>query len=294
MIETHRSDTPERKHYTIDRKSLVDIRPTLLYSGTLSKLQDWKDSKHSHYFLEIIFVVDGKGFVEIEENRFDIARGDIIVYNADTLHYEQSSSDEPLEASFIAFDKIQLKNLPVNCILPQNAGCIFSAGKLSNRLIQLFDLIRDELSEKNEFYAEIAKDASRTLLMYLFRIFNQLQNTVGLLSKDNILDVVLPYIDKNFLRDISLGDIAEECFVNKYHLSHVFTESFGMSVGQYIRNKRIELAKVRLAETELPVCVIAEECGICDSTYFSRLFKKAVNLTPVQYRKKFSKNKAML
>lgn len=285
MNELHRLDTPARKHYTVDRKSLVQIKPTLLYSGSLSKSQDFRDSRHSHYFLEILFVVDGKGTVEIDGRTFTFAKNDIVIYNPDVLHAEQSSADEPLEVDFIAFDKIQLKNLPLNFILPPNANCIFNAAPFAAVLTQLFDLIREELTVKDEFYSEIVKNASYALLMYIFRVINRTIDSVTLLNKANILNFVLPYIEKNFLENISLSDIAEECFVNKYYLSHVFTENFGMSVGQYIRGKRLELAQTYIRETREPISEIACQCGFSDPAYFNRLFKKATGLTPLQYRK---------
>lgn len=285
MSEIHRRDTPERKHYTVDRKSLVNIKPTLLYSGVLSKSQDWRDSQHSHSFLEILFVVDGRGVVEIEGLPFNIVKNDIVIYNANVNHFEYSNSEEPLEVDFIAFEKIKLKDLPPNCILPQNANCIFNASPSAATLKVLFDLIRDEITEKNEFYARIVTDASRALLMYVFRVISLTLNTATLLNKDNILNIVLPYIEKHFLSNISLSDIAQECFVNKYYLSHVFAESFGMSVGQYVRSKRVELAEKYILETDQPVADIAAQCGFSDPAYFDRLFKKATGFTPLQYRK---------
>lgn len=285
MSELHRRDTPERKHYMVDRKSLVDIKPKLLYSGFLSKSQDFKDSRHSHYFLEILFIVDGKGTVEIDGRTFSITKNDVIIYNADVIHAEQSSAEEPLEVNFVAFDKIQLKSLPPNVILPPNANCIFNASPFADILSQLFNVMRDELTVKDEFYTEIVKNASNTLLMFIFRVINRTVNNVTLLNKDNILNIVLPYIDKNFLDNISLSDIAGECFVNKYYLSHVFTENFGMSVGQYIRSKKLELAQQHIRQTNLPISDIASQCGFQDPAYFNRLFKKATGLTPLQYRK---------
>lgn len=285
MSTLHRLDTPERKHYPADRKSLAAIKPTLLYSGSLSKCQDFQDSRHSHYFLEILFIVDGKGTTEIDGRTFHIAKHDIVIYNANMKHAEQSSAEEPLEVDFIAFDKIQLKNLPPNYILPPDANCIFNASSFADILTQLFDTIRDELTVKDEFYVEIAKNASYTLLMYIFRVINRTIDSVTPLSKDNVLNIVLPYMDAHYLDPISLSHIAEACYVNKYHLSHVFTEHFGMSVGQYIRSKRLELAKKQIRETTLPIQDIAGQCGFPDPAYFNRLFKKATGQTPMEYRK---------
>lgn len=287
----HRNDSPERTHYTIDRKSFVDIKPTLLYSGLLTKAQAWKDSAHSHSFLEILLITDGSGVVEINEKKHTVVKGDLVIYDAGVRHFEQSNPDAPMEASFIAFDTIQLKNLPLNCILPPNSCRIFQSGTTLDTLSALFTIIKDEISDKNEFYVEIAKDAGRTLLMYIFRILNHTQRNVELINKDNILNNVLPYIDKNFLDDISLEDVATQCFVNKYYLSHLFTENFGVSVGQYIRNKKIELAKSYLVDTNLSISIVSDQCGFHDINYFGRAFKKETALSPLQYRKANAKKR---
>ncbi|MEG0910829.1 MAG: AraC family transcriptional regulator [Ruthenibacterium sp.] len=281
----HRNDSPERTHYTIDRKSFVDIKPTLLYSGLLTKAQDWKDSAHSHSFLEILLITDGSGTVVLNEKEYAVTKGDLVIYDAGVHHFEQSSTQSPMEASFIAFDTIQLKNLPLNCILPPHSGAIFKSGATMQTLSALFAIIKNEISGKDEFYVEIAKDAGRALLMYIFRILNKTQRNVELINKDNILNKILPYIDKNFLNDISLEDVASQCFVNKYYLSHLFTENFGVSVGQYIRNKKIELAKSYLVDTDLPIAMVADQCGFHDINYFGRSFKKATSLSALQYRK---------
>lgn len=198
MQELHRCDSPQRKHYVIDKKSLVSIKPVMLYSGTLRNSQGWKDDLHMNDFLEIIFVLNGKGTVVINGKQFNISKENIIIYNSRSYHFEQSNANKPLEAYFIAFDKVSLKNLPPNCILPEHATCIFSSGKFSKTLIGLFQIINDEISEKNEFYVDVANDVSRALLMYIFRILNETQSNVDLLIKDSILNTVIPYIDNNF------------------------------------------------------------------------------------------------
>lgn len=280
----HRMDSPERKHYTVEGKSVVDIKPVLLYCGTLLKAKDWRDSEHHHRFLEIIYVLDGTGDIDVEDTRYAVSGGDIVVYDAFKPHFEHSSVESPLEVRFIAFDSVQLKNLPINCILPPDAKCVFQAGKFGKTLMSLFDIINEEIWSKDEFYIEVAKNAARTLLMIVLRVIRQTQSNVVFLNKDNILNGVLPYIEKNMLNDISLEDIAAQCFVSKFYLSHLFSESMGMSIGQYIRNKKIELAKTYLAQENMSIEGVAEKCGFHELNYFGRTFKKVTNQTPTQYR----------
>ena len=289
MKEIHRSDSEQRHHYPIDKKSFIEINPILLYSGKLNKMQGWRDTEHSHKFLEIVFVLEGNGSIFVQGKEYNVTQGDILIYNANVMHYEQSSTEAPLEVSFIAFDNIQLQSLPENHILPMDAEFVVNANGSGAIIAELFDIINDEISRKDAFYIEIAKNTSRALLMYVFRILSQTHGTVELLSKDNVLNEILRYIDRRFLDNLSLEQIADDCFINKFYLAHLFNDQVGMSVGQYIRNKKIELAKGYLTSTKLPISAIAEKCGFSDINYFTRLFKKATELTPLKYRKAFFK-----
>ena len=85
-----------------------------------------------------------------------------------------------------------------------------------------------------------------------------------------------------------MEDIAAHCYLNKYYLSHLFTEIQGMSIGKYIQTLRLGEAMKRLQETNDSVSIIARSVGFTDLGYFCRIFKKETALTPLQYRKNFS------
>jgi transcriptional regulator GlxA family with amidase domain len=56
---------------------------------------------------------------------------------------------------------------------------------------------------------------------------------------------------------------------------------------EYVQTLRLEEAKHMLETTDLPVEAIANEVGYQDASFFGRLFRRKVNLTPAQYRKRF-------
>ena len=68
----------------------------------------------------------------------------------------------------------------------------------------------------------------------------------------------------------------------------------GMTPLAYVQNVRIEEAKQMLEATSLPVEAIATELGYEDSSFFNRLFKRQVQMTPAQYRRKFGGLRAAL
>ena len=149
-----------------------------------------------------------------------------------------------------------------------------------------FTTLVSEFDKKERFYTEIAQNVSRTLLMYMFRLINQTENAASLLESGKTMETALRFIDENFRREITLDELSEKCFTNKYYLSHLFTRSQGISVGKYILNKRIKEAKRQLENKDRSVAEIANDIGFNDPSYFCRVFKKETGITPLAYRKR--------
>lgn len=90
--------------------------------------------------------------------------------------------------------------------------------------------------------------------------------------------------------DLSLKSISTQLNVNPTYLSALFRKEMDCTLTDYVTKKRMEYAISRLSKSDKPVNVIAQECGIADTNYFIKLFKKFTGLTPTQYRKKFGRS----
>lgn len=101
------------------------------------------------------------------------------------------------------------------------------------------------------------------------------------------LQDVKEYIDMHFSERITLDDLTGRFFINKYYLTRIFKEQFGLSVNNYILQQRITHAKHLLRFSELSIEEIGIRCGIQDPNYFSRIFKKVEGITPGEYRKQW-------
>ena len=66
-----------------------------------------------------------------------------------------------------------------------------------------------------------------------------------------------------------------------------FARATGLSPMEYIHTLRLEEAKQMLEGGDLPVEAVANEVGYEDASFFGRLFRRKVGLTPAQYRKRF-------
>lgn len=285
MKVLHRYNTRDRQHYLLDKHYTFHLKPRLLYSGYLCKSDDWHEKEHSHEFAEIIFILDGRGAVYVNGVGHSLKKGDLVIYNAGVTHYETSDPKEPLEAQFVAFDKFEITDLEPNCFLPPHYDFLYHTEDMYDDFRKYFNTIIEETINKKQFYAEIAQNASHTLIMYLFRMLNRTEGTNELLHRNEALMRAMRYIDAHFSEDISLDVIAEQCYINKYHLSHLFAKYEGTTVGKYILAKRLDEAKRLLHFNELSVMEISQQSGFNDLSYFCRAFKKEVGSTPRQYRK---------
>jgi AraC family transcriptional regulator len=82
----------------------------------------------------------------------------------------------------------------------------------------------------------------------------------------------------------SLSSLAESVGVHPVTLARAFRGAFGCTVGEYVRNLRIERATHQLAQTELSLAEIALAAGFSDQSHFSNLFRHHTGFSPSKFR----------
>ena len=115
-----------------------------------------------------------------------------------------------------------------------------------------------------------------------------LKDIVEDLTDESQIEVV-DQVKKLIAENISVGNLQREELANMVHispgyLSRIFKKETGMSLSDYIIQRRITIAKQLLAKTNLPVTTIAQKIGLSYASYFTKLFKEKVNMTPQEYR----------
>lgn len=98
------------------------------------------------------------------------------------------------------------------------------------------------------------------------------------------LQRVLDYIESSLGDEIRLEDLAAQACLSPYHFSRLFREATGLSPNRYVTDRRVQAARHELARNRLSLVEIALEFGFGSQANFTRVFRKAVSLTPGQYR----------
>ena len=144
---------------------------------------------------------------------------------------------------------------------------------------QIFD--SDEFESKRR-EAVLSVVGTRVFIDYLFDVLEGQKKNES--HSDNVVDQLKEYIEQNLGEDLSRSVLAGKVFLSEDYVSKIFMKATGMSLPNYIAERRIERAKEYLRSSSLPISKIAMEVGYGNFSYFSKTFREIVGCTPNEYR----------
>lgn len=147
------------------------------------------------------------------------------------------------------------------------------------------DKLSSKFAKKIEMLTSVAESLS--LQAEMIRKYCLLVKDYSLKNYSHLIGRVITLISYDLKADLSLNSIASQLNVNASYLSARFKKECGVSLTNYVNQKRMELASNILLHSDKQIQEIADECGILDANYFIKLFKKQYGITPSLYRKNY-------
>ena len=102
----------------------------------------------------------------------------------------------------------------------------------------------------------------------------------------NALEQAVAYIEGHLAEELSVRDLAAGCYVSADHLTRLFKKKYGMTVSEFIQDRRITLAGELLSRGDQTISMVANTVGFGNYSYFTEQFKKRYGMTPREYQKK--------
>lgn len=109
-------------------------------------------------------------------------------------------------------------------------------------------------------------------------------------NAENKIKVAIAYMKQNFERNITINELAQRYDMSPNYFSTMFKKEMNQSAVNYLTTLRMEKAAWYLTNTDKNVTDISRCVGYEDSQYFFRVFKKAMGVTPLMYRKEYKMN----
>lgn len=102
------------------------------------------------------------------------------------------------------------------------------------------------------------------------------------------VDTAEQYIKEHLDEELSVKQLASLAFVSSDHLTRLFKKKFGMTVTDYILDRRMKLAAELLKKPELSITMVSNSVGFGSYSYFTEQFKRYSGLTPRDYQRRFA------
>lgn len=112
------------------------------------------------------------------------------------------------------------------------------------------------------------------------------ENVLGLLRarQDSVKDRILGWVADHYAGDAEVGRLSRELSLSPSRTAHLVKEKTGLSLGALVTSFRVNEAKGRLRLTDDRISEVAHRVGFDDSNYFSRVFSRAVGMSPRAFR----------
>lgn len=99
-----------------------------------------------------------------------------------------------------------------------------------------------------------------------------------------LVEIVKSYIQKHYNEDVTLNKIVEITYLSSSYVCDLFKSQAGENIIDYLTRVRIEKAKSLLKDLKIKTYEVGQMVGYEDATYFSKVFKKVVGVSPTEYR----------
>ena len=252
---------------------------------------------HTHDFIELVYIAGGSGIQRVGDREYAVRRGCLLFLNCGERHafvpegrllyynillrpefmgqelVEQSDAFSLL--SLTAFEEFR-------GAMREEGGFTAFEGEQLRELEAVVGMMHREFSAKEPGYRTVLRGCLSVLLARLFR--QMAIPETGAEKRHGLPPAIFDYIEAHCCERLTLPELASRCFYNPSYFSRVFKETSGMSLTDYIGQKRMERAAELLRETALSVEKVAQAVGYREKGQFYRQFKAFAGATPRAYR----------
>ncbi len=262
---------------------------------------------HFHYFMEMIYMLEGVSRVECDGENYIVEPGDLILFHPESVHAIYTATGGQLKYGVIKFDvnKLytensyapKLRTILEGAAKSEKADIFFKKAQLQGFGVEeIFEACRRELKYRNYGYDIIVHNQICFLLVYLIRLWREKGfDTDAAVSHP--LDTysirgITAYIDEHSDEQLKVEDLAEMCNMSYSCFAKNFRRYYGRSCKEYIEFIRISKASDLLLFTDFDLNYISQETGFSDSSHLIKIFKKWKGVTPKQFKKQQSNEKS--
>lgn len=256
-------------------------------------------ARHMHSEYEIYYLVEGEIQYYLEGESFFLKPGMLCFVGREKIHKTSSVPGSPYSNRILMEIKPEWLTDFFKAMKSITEDAFFDKFRVlqlnkeeQKRIEDILLVIADEARDRRAGCELIVKSKLTELMIYVLRsrrdeneIYESPQAERALGYPRNNINEVAEYIQRNCHEKISLDDLSERFFISKCYLSRRFKEATNFTVNEYLTVQRLKKARKLLETTGYSMTQVSEETGFESVSYFEKVFKKHMGLTPLKYRK---------
>ena len=225
---------------------------------------------YNKYVLE--YVIDGKGYIEFEDNKKEVTKGDLYFLNKLFKHIYYADKNEPFKKIFIVVSGKFVDSLVDSFDIKESVLIV------KKDCFSIFDKIHKLLCEEQIDYNLISHE--------VLNLFQQLKD-VNYTKSDTIKfsEAIKSFLDSSLEEKMTLEKVSEALDISVSHIIRIFKHQYGISPMKYFNQAKVRYACRLLVNTNYSIEYISELLSFSEPEYMSNCIKKQTGLSPLQYRK---------
>ena len=244
---------------------------------------------HHHDCHQLLYITEGEVKIEINNTEFIAPKDSLIILSRLEKHSISVLSKK--------YERFELRIDPdvvtkyadsylYSVLINRPNGFKHIVNAQNPDIVFFFKKIIEEHNSENNYKESMLEMLFKQLLICIYRIDPELFSFEY--EKADLVKVIQNYLEENMDQPFNLDELSQKYHLSKYYLSHVFKSVTGYPIIGYLQSLRIAESKRLLTKTDMTINEIIEHCGFSDNSNFSRTFKFYTNLTPSEFRKKYS------
>jgi len=234
------------------------------------------------YNLHLIF--SGQGYVRTEQGNVRLVAGQGFLYAPGQAQHYYADPANPWDVRWIHLQAYDLERL-LDLRSPDKVWLFTYSG------FERFEALHEQLCQLGRTYESVHEPRLSAVLYELLAELTRNSDSLAgtsILSHQDTIRSTADYIRRHCTQPLSLADMANTAGYSVYYFNRMFKSIMGVPPGRYLLDCRMLAAKKSLADSDLTVKQIASQCGFTHSSYFIRMFRTYIGMTPQQFRLLYS------
>ncbi|MGM0216857.1 AraC family transcriptional regulator [Enterococcus sp. AZ109] len=257
----------------------------------------WETYQSSHTAFEILLILDGAQESVINQKKYLLEQGDILLIAPGVLHTNRCFSDQGMSYFTAHFD---IDDPALRYIMIKNGRLIYPVDSVENAMlrpileewIKLYDKTTPYTLSDRLFILEVLTRLMTTFVKISEEAAENQYDVQSLSLARTIAETIQHNFNAFFLNEnrskeqLLMKNIYQDANVSMSYGLEVFKKIYGISPKEYLDRLKLKEARRLLKNPDISVESISEQIGYANITHFSRQFKKWTGLSPRAYRKK--------